>query len=77
MLLRLTHAAIAFAVTVVFYQAYVLLAVPLLEPAIDVVNSAEEKVADHPREVPHRYRDLLATYFPPGHWTLNRSAQDI
>jgi len=70
MLLRLTHAAIAFAVTVVFYQAYVLLAVPLLEPAIDVVNSAEEKVADHPREVPHRYRDLLATYFPPGHWTL-------
>ncbi len=32
MLTRLTHAAIAFAMTVVVYQAYVLLAVPFIEP---------------------------------------------
>ena len=41
MFTRLTHAAIAFALTVGVYQLYVLMAVPILEPAL-----AEEKHRD-------------------------------
>ena len=70
MLTRLTHAAIAFAVTVVIYQCYVLVAVPFLEPAQAVSGLAQEGTYEKPREASHNYRDLLAAYFPPGHWTL-------
>ena len=40
MLTRLTHAAIAFAMTVVVYQAYVLLAVPFIEPPEQSIRRA-------------------------------------
>jgi hypothetical protein len=71
MLTRLTHAGIAFAVTVVIYQAYVLLAVPFIEPPRTHVIRDITPSVDSPDYVPvHKYRDLLAAYFPSGHWTL-------
>jgi len=73
MLSRLTHAAIAFAVTVVVYQIYVLLAVPFLEPALAGVAETSGAIdAQHAQAgpVPHKHRELLSAYFSPGHWTL-------
>ncbi len=73
MLTRLTHAAIAFAITAVTYQLYVLAVVPFVEPSLvadtpDVV--ATEQQRSEARQVLHRYRGLFAAYFPPDHWTL-------
>ncbi len=75
MLNRLTHAAIAFAITVVVYQVYVMLAVPLLEPnrpISDVDFTGLDPSADQPRLPFHKHRELLAAYFPPDHWTLQK-----
>jgi hypothetical protein len=70
MLTRLTHAGIAFALTVMIYQAYVLLAVPFIEPPrAHVIRDITSP--DAPEYAPvHKYRDLLAAYFPANHWTL-------
>lgn len=71
MLTRLTHAAVAFALMAALYQAYVLLAVPFIEPPqLQVLRQLEGTIdpADH---LPaHKHRDLLAAYFPADHWTL-------
>ncbi len=71
MLTRLTHSAIAFAITVVVYQAYVLFAAPLIEPPV-IARASEEGEPKGPPQATHKYRKLLAAYFPPGHWTLAR-----
>ena len=74
MLTRLTHSAIAFAITVVVYQAYVLLAAPLIEPPL-VAKQAESLTPEQlveAKQATHKYRKLLAAYFPPGHWTLTQ-----
>jgi hypothetical protein len=71
MITRLTHAAIAFAVTAVLYQAYVLALAPFVEPAWRIEQAAqsdESELVVTPAEALHRYRDLLTAYFPPTHW---------
>jgi hypothetical protein len=70
MFTRLTHAGIAFALTVMIYQAYVLLAVPFIEPPhTNVIRNITSP--DAPEYAPvHKYRELLAAYFPANHWTL-------
>ncbi len=70
MLTRLTHSAIAFAVTAAVYQAYVLIAAPLIEPP-QVGHSSGYSSSETPAPT-HKYRTLLAAYFPPGHWTLTK-----
>jgi len=73
MLTRLTHAAISFALTVVVYQAYVVTVAPFVEPiSVQARNeeSLDASTDSTPREAPHKYRELLAAYFPVGHWTL-------
>ena len=75
MITRLTHAAIAFAVTAVLYQAYVLAVAPFVEPAWRVeqaAQSAESELVVTPAEALHRYRDLLTAYFPPTHWCFEQ-----
>ena len=73
MLTRLTHAAIAFAVTVAVYQAYVLAVVPLVEPA-DISQQTVQAISlEQLRQPPARlkeYEPLLRAYFPPDHWCL-------
>ncbi len=71
MLTRLTHSAIAFAITVVVYQAYVLLAAPFIEPPAALQVSGTGDQHETPQAT-HKYRELLAAYFPPGHWTLTQ-----
>ena len=73
MFTRLTHAAIAFALTVVVYQAYVIFAVPFIEPGAE--NRLEQQQVElaelrKPREALHKHRELLAAYFPAEHWTV-------
>lgn len=75
MLTRLTHAAIAFAITVVVYQAYVLLAAPIIEPQPTVLVSEKQISAEQreqAKQAVHKYRKLLTAYFPPGHWSLKQ-----
>jgi len=71
---RLLHAAISFAIVVVVYQAYVVLAVPLIDPLSN--DSSDETAAPQPsdqaRPATHKYRALLSAYFPPDHWSLQR-----
>lgn len=76
MIKRLTHAAIAFAVTAVLYQGYVVAVAPFIEPAWRVNGSqgsldavAEVVTGD---DALHRYRELLKAYFPPEHWCFKR-----
>jgi hypothetical protein len=74
MLARLTHAAIAFAVTAVLYQAYVLAVVPFVEPAGASVTVAPitPSAAGVGRSAVDNYRTLLSNYFPAGHWCLEQ-----
>lgn len=75
MLTRLTHAAIAFAVTVVVYQAYILLAVPLLEPPAAETAALKANLAPPDGALPpavHKYHALLSAYFPSDHWSLQK-----
>lgn len=68
MLTRLTHAAIAFAITAVCYQVYALTVVPRVTPP---GGSRRQHVSyETPRTPPHKYRELLASYLPAGHWAL-------
>ncbi len=81
MLIRLTHAAIAFAVTVAAYQAYVLVAVPFVEPAARAaafgmgVPSIDELLAGSGGSTTHR--TLLAAYFAADHWCLDPKVRPI
>lgn len=73
MLIRLTHAGIAFAVTVVIYQAYVLLAVPFIDPPrLQVIpNLGGASDINSPGYKPaHKHRELFEAYFPADHWTI-------
>lgn len=75
MIKRLTHAAIAFAVTAAVYQGYVVAVAPFVEPAwradaLPVDESAAEVVTGD--DALHRYRELLQAYFPPEHWCFRR-----
>ncbi|MEM9353279.1 MAG: hypothetical protein AAGA92_09715 [Planctomycetota bacterium] len=70
---RFTHAAIAFAALAVTYQMYRLVVCPFIEPAQSAATAAFVPSA----EPTHRYRDLLAAYFPPNHWCLVRPPKTI
>ena len=74
MLTRLTHAAIAFALTAVVYQAYVLIAAPLIDPprVVQPYENLTPEQRDARRQPTHKHRKLLAAYFPPQHWTLSK-----
>ncbi|MCC6492651.1 MAG: hypothetical protein IT424_06495 [Pirellulales bacterium] len=80
MLTRLTHAAIAFAVTAVAYQAYVLAVAPFIEPPATILPTADIAgdggYAEGP-EALNKYQELLAAYFPPGHWCFARPPKTL
>ena len=75
MFTRLTHAAIAFALTAAAYQAYVIAVTPFVEPDAMLEPAARRSTGDEwirAREAPDRYRELLTAYFPPEHWCFAR-----
>lgn len=69
---RITNAAVALAATIVAYQVYAVVAVPWLEPPAPVATASaatDEQWRAGAQSV-GRYQQLLATYFPAGHWSL-------
>jgi hypothetical protein len=74
MLPRLLRSVIALATMIVVYQAYVLLAVPLLEPPLAVRNGSgptDDTKAAAQQSVT-KYQRLLSHYFPDDHWTQQK-----
>jgi hypothetical protein len=80
MLTRLTHAGIAFALTVALYQGYVLAVAPFVEPAGiagPVVQArSPEDLARAPESI-KQYEPLLQAYFPTDHWCLLQTPPKI
>lgn len=71
MLTRLTHAAIAFAVTAVLYQCYYLAVVPFIEPPSTMMTAVSSSTSDSfeaGADALDKHRELLAAYFPSTHW---------
>jgi hypothetical protein len=79
MLTRLTHAAIAFAVTAVLYQCYFLAVVPFIEPAWtpSAAAASSDPLIDGGAESLDKHRELLAKYFPPTHWCFARPPRTL
>src|SRR3972149_6008796 len=77
MLRRFLHSAATFAAIVVAYQAYVLLAVPWLNPPLTARAGGSAGPADYAlaKQAITRYQELLAAYFPAGHWSLGPPPQ--
>lgn len=73
---RLVNAAVALAVTLVAYQAYLLGVVPIVEPAVATrpYDPATEDDWRGPDAI-GRYQLLLASYLPPDHWALRGTPQ--
>jgi hypothetical protein len=74
MLPRLFRSLIAFAAVVVAYQAYAIVAVPLLEPPLSArpgPRATDDQRALAARSV-SKYQRLLSHYFPPDHWSQLR-----
>ncbi len=73
MLSRILRSTIVFAIVVVAYQAYVLLAVPRLEPPLALKE--KQRVGEPASGEPiggglTKYQRLLSNYFPTDHWSL-------
>ena len=71
---RILRSTIVFALVIVAYQAYVLLAVPLMEPplALKEKREADDRDIKDGANVGSKYQRLLANYFPKDHWTQIR-----
>ncbi|MCA9241681.1 MAG: hypothetical protein KDA37_15830, partial [Planctomycetales bacterium] len=68
---RLFRSLIAFGIVMVLYQAYALVAVPLLTPSSVVkanTGAGLPQVSVNPVE---KFQKLLSAYFPAGHWSLS------
>ncbi len=79
MLRRLFRSAIVFAVLVAAYNAYVLWAVPQMEPslAIKQQRKADRKELEIVNQAPSKYQLLLSNYFPKNHWSQTRPPKVI
>src|SRR3954467_146349 len=68
---RILRSAIVLAAVIGAYQAYVLLAVPHMEPSLAVREqrrATKEEVHDSQDSI-SKYQRLLANYFPKDHWS--------
>lgn len=76
---RFVNAAVAFAVTFVAYQAYVLGVAPLIEPqiAFKEYDAAEEADWRGGKRAVVRYQEMLRSYLPAGHWALSGSPKVV
>ncbi|MEQ8847189.1 hypothetical protein [Botrimarina sp.] len=76
-LTRLKHAAVTLVATLVAYQLYLLVVVPLVEPTLPVrpFDPATEAEWQGGKAAVGRYQRMLAHYLPEGHWALAGSPQ--
>lgn len=76
---KILRTLLTFAAVVVAFQVYVLLAVPYLEPMLEVReqrgSTAKERAGG--RKLGDKYQRLLAAYFPVDHWTQKRAPKVI
>ncbi len=71
---RILRSTIVLAVIIAAYQAYVLLAVPRMEPSLAVREQRRadlKELEEAPKSVT-KYQRLLSNYFPPNHWSQVR-----
>src|SRR4051812_38200309 len=76
---RFLRSAIVFAVLVTVYQAYVLWAVPLMEPTLALRKQGPLTASEIAggNEGPSKYQLLLSKYFPKDHWSQTRPPKVI
>src|SRR5262245_40649758 len=74
MLRKLLRTVTVFAALVVAYQAYVLLAVPLMEPTLEAAKKKKITQGEYDQAVQAvtKYQLLLSNYFPADHWSQKR-----
>ena len=74
MIKRILRSLITFAAIVAVYQAYVLMAVPWMEPPLVAKKIAPSSPEEHDlaNQAPNKYQRLLANYFPADHWSQAR-----
>lgn len=73
MIPRLLRSAVALATLIVVYQGYVLTVAKVIEPPPPKKTSSGITKVDKEQSYHafDRYRDVLTSYFPKGHWTLS------
>ena len=72
---RILRSTIVLAVVIAAYQAYVLLAVPLMEPSLCCATEAADDCGRRENKANQsvsKYQRLLANYFPKDHWSQIR-----
>jgi len=76
---RIVRSFIVFCVLIIAYQAYVLLAVPLMEPPLAVRHKQRltEEQENQARTAVNKYQLLLSNYFPKDHWSQIRPPKVI
>lgn len=76
---RITHSLIVFAAIFAAYQAYSLVAVPLIEPKLTMRSSGRPTRQDRQQGIQSltKYQRLLANYFPPDHWSQRQPPKVI
>src|SRR5438046_746661 len=74
MIRRILRSTIVLAVVIAAYQAYVLLAVPHMEPPVVAKEKqlASQANLDKGKNAVSKYQRLLRNYFPENHWTQVR-----
>ncbi len=76
---RIFRSLIALATIIVVYQAYVLLAVPLIEPPLAHWQGRQSTEAEYDlaQQSVSRYQRILSKYFPSNHWSLQQPPKII
>jgi hypothetical protein len=76
---RILRTVMTLAAIIVAYQVYVLLAVPRLEPPLELrqAGHASDDGRQQAEQSITRYQRLLANYFPPDHWSLTQPPKVI
>src|SRR3954453_17068019 len=74
MIRRILRSTIVLAALIAAYQAYVLFAVPQMEPSLEIQQQRRSSEEDRNRaaKAVTKYQRLLSNYFPKDHWTQTR-----
>src|SRR3954447_2508575 len=71
---RILRSTIVLVALIAAYQAYVLFAVPQMEPSLEIQQQrlSSEEQRNRAVKAVTKYQRLLSSYFPKGHWTQTR-----
>ena len=80
MLKRLLHSFVTLVAIIVAYELYVLAVVPWLEPPALIARKQQQISAKEREDAGHainKYQQVLSAYFPPDHWSQQRTPKVI